>query len=1116
MSNITPATRYHESADVRYVTQGWATPVPGGAERPIDLLQQVTDYRYDFQNFSSPFVGQLITQLNNSTHDPIADMLDPGFLTNLNPFLVDPLNQFKLLSPNIVNIEPYLFDVDPSLPYANYHWELGFHLLHAIADVHLSNGRPDEALAVLRYILDLSSTDNVPGPAKFWKFLYFRLNPNGNGVASILATLSDPNASQQARDAIIKSYTAAMTTPFQPFAVARARTICFQYFTVMKLLDCYLAKADSLLTEPMTIERVNEATQWVVQAANLLGPRPQQVPKIGTTIAISYDGLGSKTSRQNDPLGDALVDLEGQFPFNLTTANATPSSGMGPLLGMGRTLYFCIPEDQALLGYWDTVEDRLHKIRNCENLAGRVQLMPLFDPLIDPGLLVAATAAGLDIAAAIAGLNQPISAVRTPTLIRKALDMASEVRTLGNELLAALEKRDAEHLALLRQTNDTNLQEFIIDTRTLQHQQTLATSGALLAQQQSAYERYSYYMHLQGQSPAGLPKIDTTTTITKDNFGSAYQQLVTNFSSVLDSPARSPYSTFVQPQSAAPSTQAGATNPGPLYLSSYEDVELNQKMPEAANDQVTSENWNHDAAHKIATVPTVGFMISPFGVGTSVGPFGGEHQAEECREGAASYAAKAAAAQGDAARAGKMAAYQRRADEWTSGLNNAAMELQAVGKQLLTSIITQQAAAQELSTAQQQQIDSQNVLDYMKNSMFTNEDLYIWMQGQLLTHYQKYYQFATDLARKAEATAKWELRRPELDVNTYIQPSYFNSTWHGLTAGDALTYDIKRLEADYDNYNLRELELTQHVSLRRLDPLALLNLTITGSCMLSIPEWFYDVHCPGHYMRRIKTVAVSVPCVPGPYTHVNCTATLQNSTIRTSPTLPGSKSYDRIGTDDPRFSDYYGAPDSIVTSSGQADSGMFETNLRDDRFLPFEGVGAISTWTLTLPPVRTFDYGTITDVMLHIRYTARDGGGPLGGPATVAVTKQLSRADGASGQALLFCLRYDFPTEWFAFAGDPNNTADFSATISRQHFPYVVQNSKLTVDTVTLYAADSTGKTIDSYAPTIDLTQFNSSINKPDLGQATLPLSPDPNGILTRSPNKQVFLVLGYHFQYPT
>ena len=57
------------------------------------------------------------------------------------------------------------------------------------------------------------------------------------------------------------------------------------------------------------------------------------------------------------------------------------------------------------------------------------------------------------------------------------------------------------------------------------------------------------------------------------------------------------------------------------------------------------------------------------------------------------------------------------------------------------------------------------------------------------------------------------------------------------------------------------------------------------------------------------------------------------------------------------------------------DSGMFETNLRDERFLPFEGAGAISTWSARRSAeIPAFDYSTITDVILHVRYTARDGG----------------------------------------------------------------------------------------------------------------------------------------------
>jgi len=81
--------------------------------------------------------------------------------------------------------------------------------------------------------------------------------------------------------------------------------------------------------------------------------------------------------------------------------------------------------------------------------------------------------------------------------------------------------------------------------------------------------------------------------------------------------------------------------------------------------------------------------------------------------------------------------------------------------------------------------------------------------------------------------------------------------------------------------------------------------------------------------------------------------------------------YKRTEEEDSRFIDYYSTGQSIVTSNAQNDGGMFETNLRDERFLPFEGAGAESTWKLELPAeFRQFDYSSISDVILHLRYTA--------------------------------------------------------------------------------------------------------------------------------------------------
>jgi hypothetical protein len=71
------------------------------------------------------------------------------------------------------------------------------------------------------------------------------------------------------------------------------------------------------------------------------------------------------------------------------------------------------------MSYWETVADRLFKIRNSLNLQGIFRQLPLFEPPIDPALLARA-AAGLDVGAVVAGVNQPLPLVRFQLLVQKA------------------------------------------------------------------------------------------------------------------------------------------------------------------------------------------------------------------------------------------------------------------------------------------------------------------------------------------------------------------------------------------------------------------------------------------------------------------------------------------------------------------------------------------------------------------------------------------------------------------------------------------------------------------------------------------------------------------------
>ena len=98
--------------------------------------------------------------------------------------------------------------------------------------------------------------------------------------------------------------------------------------------------------------------------------------------------------------------------------------------------------------------------------------------------------------------------------------------------------------------------------------------------------------------------------------------------------------------------------------------------------------------------------------------------------------------------------------------------------------------------------------------------------------------------------------------------------------------------------NKREYEISRSISLVLLDPLALITLKETGQCIVSLPEAFFDMDYPGHYMRRIKSVSLTIPCVTGPYTSVNCTLTLVQSKIRwNSSSAVGKYPENPVGSD---------------------------------------------------------------------------------------------------------------------------------------------------------------------------------------------------------------------------
>src|SRR6266487_2303668 len=520
------------------------------------------------------------------------------------------------------------------------------------------------------------------------------------------------------------------THPFEPHRIASYRTVAYQKTVVMKYVENLVAWGDQLFRQD-TMESINEAAQLYVMAAEILGPKPKTVPPQAMPVEQTYNELEFEI----DDFANSRVQVENLIPR--LPGNGNSGANQPPL----PMLYFCIPTNEQMLAQWDTVADRLYKIRHCMNIEGVERQLALFEPPINPAALVKAVAGGMDISAALSDLDAPLPLYRFTILLQKANEVCSDVRSLGAALLAALEKKDAEALGLLRQTQEIRLLDAV---KALREQQI-----------EEAKENLE-----------GLKRSKVVVETRRDHYRDIER------------------------------------------LNAQESLQLS-KMAEAHLTAEIAQGITLGASI-ISYLPAIDLGASGFG-GSPIAKFkiGGLELGQ-----AASLASEvlnfiSQIASNDAAMASSKGSFDRRWDDWKLQESLAEKELDQLDRQI---------AAAEIRVA--------------------------------------------------------------LAESSYINVGYWDSLKKGLLAGERLQYDLRRLETAYLEQNRREFELTKHVSLAMLDPLALVRLRETGRCFFRLPEELFDLDYPGHYFRRIKSVSVSLPSVVGPYTTVSCTLRLLNHSIR--------------------------------------------------------------------------------------------------------------------------------------------------------------------------------------------------------------------------------------------
>ena len=1005
--------------------------------------------RFLFQTFYHPVVCDLIRQLKRDGID--------GLLQRPNQFLPD--NEFFIeeYAPTLAVVKGDKESLYPKEDvdflyggaYSLYNWELFFHVPLLVADRLSKNQRFEESQKWFHYIFDPTDRSTYDVPQRFWKVRPFFENSDMkkrlDDLLKLLArSVDDPTLKA---DPDIKNLVTQVdewrNNPFNPHLIARLRNTAYQKTVVMKYLDNLIAWGDQLFRRD-TIESINEATQLYILAAEILGKRPEKVPPRDTAPAKTYNQLEPEL----DAFSNALVQIEN---VNLASGEE-PASSLGeetplPLID---TLYFCLPKNDKLLEYWDTVADRLFKIRHCMTIEGIVRQLPLFEPPIDPALLVKAFAMGVDISSVLNDLNAPLPHYRFNVMVQKAIELCNDVKALGGALLSALEKRDAEELALMRSGHEIMLLDAIRQIKDKQIEEAKETLESLNKSKKVIEHREQYYRSREFMSPAEITHLAL--------------KIATGVVQLIGQGAK----LAAVPIALAPGIFVGTagTFGSPLQF---------QNVWEGGKVAYSSSTFG-DVMMFISSILSL-----------------------------------------SAETTGTMAGYERRKDDWDFQAESAAKELEQIDKQIAAADIRVAIAEQELKNHDFQLENTKLVDEYMRNK-FTNFELYNWMVSQIAAVYFQSYQLAYDLAKRTERAYRFELG---LEDSNFIQFGYWDSLKKGLLTGEKLSYDLRRMEVAYLEQNKREYEITKHISLALLDPIALVKLKETGECFVNLPEAIYDLDYPGHYMRRMKSVSLSIPCITGPYTSVNCTLTLLRHSVRIKTTPTGNEgNYKRDENgDDPRFRDQIGAIQSIATSNAQNDSGVFELNFRDERYLPFEGAGAISSWRIELPQAfRQFDYDTISDVVLHLRYTAREGGGLLKQQVTNelqdAINEMMTLAENRTGLFRLFSVRHEFPGDWhqFLYPADepPNQTWSQTLQLDLQsnHFPLPFRNKTMNVTKMELFLKLKDNSAYENYANGTALKLFLRAPDETDEQAITLPSNPTlnnvPHGVKEYNPAKNL------------
>lgn len=386
--------------------------------------------------------------------------------------------------------------------------------------------------------------------------------------------------------------------------------------------------------------------------------------------------------------------------------------------------------------------------------------------------------------------------------------------------------------------------------------------------------------------------------------------------------------------------------------------------------------------------------------------------------------------------------FQRQKAEWEQQKSEAEKELVQIDKQI-AGAKAELASAKADYAAHQVSMDNAKAQQAFLQSKFDSPDYYAWRVSRASALYYQAYQLALKSVDAVQSCLQWTLANTE----NYLTADPWDPAHRGLMAGNSLNLALDRMEFAYSQKDILRQEVTKEILLSQIDPMQVVRLRAEGVMDFELSEALFDFDFPSQYCRRIKTLEVSLLPLDedDAVEEVHAIISQTGNKILRLPT-PAGLQYMLDGTGDPGdavWQDWRANQTVSLSRRALADGAFIEYFGDGEKLQRFEGTGAVSRWRYQLPkPTNQFDFSTIEDVVLTLRYTALDGGAGH----KQQVEKALSGSSYSA--ALMLNMLVGYETEWTEFIDDTATPDSQTLTFTLADSLFPPNTSDLKVDEV--------------------------------------------------------------------